>query len=98
MCNRFSSTDNAQLVRSTGANVSVMILLDCKSSPQKSRPLESVHRRHGVWLAIEYSYKLGQKMKLNFRLVFAETVTYICDRICEKGSYTRIQFFNFKEA
>ena len=22
----------------------------------------------------------------------------ICDRICEKGSYTRIQFFNFKEA
>ena len=23
---------------------------------------------------------------------------YICDRICEKGSYTRIQFFNFKEA
>ena len=22
----------------------------------------------------------------------------ICDRICEKGSYTCIQFFNFKEA
>ena len=21
----------------------------------------------------------------------------ICDRICEKGSYTRIQFFDFKE-
>ena len=33
--------DNAQLVRSTGANVSVMVLQDYKSSPQKSRPLES---------------------------------------------------------
>ena len=59
--------DNAQLVRSaTGANMSVVVLQDCKSSPQKSRPLESGHRRHGVWLAIEYSYKLGQKMNLNF--------------------------------
>ena len=27
---------------------------------QKSRQLESGHRRHGVWMAIEYSYKLGQ--------------------------------------
>ena len=51
--------DNAQLVRSTGANVSVMLLQDLKSSPQKSRPLESGHRRYNVWLAIEYSYKLG---------------------------------------
>ena len=58
--------DNAQLVRSTGANVSVMALQGCKTSPQKSRPLESGHRRYGVWLAIEYSYKLGQKMNLNF--------------------------------
>ena len=24
------------------------------------------HRRHGVWIAIEYSYKLGQKYKLKF--------------------------------
>ena len=23
-------------------------------------------RRHGVWLAIGYGYKLGQKMNLNF--------------------------------
>ena len=53
--------DNAQLVRSTGANVSVMALQGYKTSPQKSRPLESGYRRHGVWLAIEYSYKLGQK-------------------------------------
>ena len=40
--------DNAQLVRSIGANVSVMVLQDLKSSPQESRPLESGHRRHGV--------------------------------------------------
>ena len=53
--------DNAQLVRSTGLNVSVMVLQRRKSSPQKSRPPESGHRRHGVWIAIEYSYKLGQK-------------------------------------
>ena len=53
--------DNAQLVRSTGVNVSVMVLQGRKSSPQKSRPPESGHRRHGVWIAIEYSYKLGQK-------------------------------------
>ena len=33
---------------------------------QKSRPFGSGHRRHGVWLAIGYSYKLGQKMNLNF--------------------------------
>ncbi len=58
--------DNAKLVRSTGVNVSVMILQGCKSSPQKGRPLESGHRRHAVWIAIEYSYKLGQKMNFNF--------------------------------
>ena len=56
--------NNVQLMRSTGANVSVMALQGRKSSPQKSRPLESGHRRHGVWIAIEY--KLGQKMYLNF--------------------------------
>ena len=44
----------------------VMFLQDFKSSSQKSRPLESGHRRYGVWIAIEYSYKLGQKMNLNF--------------------------------
>ena len=47
--------DNAQLVRSTGANMSVMALQGCKTSPQKSRPLESGH-------------KLGQKMNLNFNV------------------------------
>ena len=46
--------------------MSVMVLQDPKSSPQKSRPFGSGHRRHGVWLAIGYSYKLGQKMNLNF--------------------------------
>ena len=49
--------------------MSVMVLQDFKTFPQKSRPLESDHRRHGVWLAIEYSYKLGQEMNLNSRLV-----------------------------
>ena len=45
--------DNAQLVRSTGANVSVMVLQGPKFIPQKSRPLESGHRRYGVRLAIK---------------------------------------------
>ena len=31
------------------------------NSPPKCRPLESGHRRHGVWIAIEDSYKLGQR-------------------------------------
>ena len=48
--------DNTQLVSSIGTNVSIMVLQGCKSSPQKNRPLESGHRRHGVWIAIEYSY------------------------------------------
>ena len=61
----------SRLVCSTGANVSVMVLQGCKSSPQKSRPLESGHRRHGVCIAIEYSYKLAQKYDLNFRANYA---------------------------
>ena len=63
--------DNAQLVRSTGANVSVMALQGPKYSPQKSRPLESGHRRHGVCIAIECSYKLDQKTNLNFCVNYA---------------------------
>ena len=47
--------NNAQLVRSTGIKVSVMVLQDRKSSPQKIRPPESGHRRHAVWIAIEYT-------------------------------------------
>ena len=46
--------------------MSVMALQGRKSSPQKSRPLESGHRRHAVWIAIEYSYKLGQKSEFKF--------------------------------
>ena len=42
-----------------------MVLQDRKSSPQKSRPPESGHMRHGVWIAIEYSYKLDQKKEFN---------------------------------
>ena len=33
-----------------GANVSFMVLQGCKSSSQKSTPLESGHWRHGVWI------------------------------------------------
>ena len=36
-------------------------LQGCKSSPQEKQT-----RRHAVWIAIEYSYKLGQKIKLKF--------------------------------
>ena len=43
-----------------------MILQGPKYSPQKSRPLESGHRRHGVCIAIECSYKLDQKNELKF--------------------------------
>ena len=46
--------------------MSVMVLQGPKSTPQKSRQLESGHRRYGIRLAIKYSYKLGQKMNLNF--------------------------------
>ena len=46
--------------------MSVMALQGRKSSPQKSRPLESGHRRHAVWIAIEYSYKLSQKSEFKF--------------------------------
>ena len=46
-----------------------MVLQGRKSSPQKSRPPESGHRRHGVWIAIEYSYKLGQKKEFKFLCV-----------------------------
>ena len=74
--------DNAQLVRSTGVNVSVMVLQGRKSSPQKSRPPESGHRRHGVWIAIEYSYKLGQKKEFKFLCVtgwFSQIQSHIED-------------------
>ena len=45
-----------QLVRSRGANVSVMVLQSCKSTPQKSRPIESGHGRHAVQVANVCSY------------------------------------------
>ena len=53
--------DNTQLVHSTGANVSVMVYR-AVNPPLRKALLESSHKRHGVWIAIEYSYKLGQKM------------------------------------
>ena len=51
---------------STGANVSVMVLQGCKSTPQKTRPIESDHGRHAVQVANVCSYKLGQKMNFIF--------------------------------
>ena len=44
-----------QLARSTGANVSVMVLQGCKSTPQKSRPIESGHGRYAVQVANVYA-------------------------------------------
>ena len=55
-----------QLARSTGANVSVMVLQGCKSTPQKSRPIESGHGRHAVQVANVCSYKLGLKNEFQF--------------------------------
>ena len=57
--------------------MSVMVLQGRKSSPQKSRPPESGHKRHGVWIAIEYSYKLGKKKEFKF--------------LCELGWFSQIQ-------
>ena len=48
-----------QLTCSTGANVAVMVLQGSKSTPQKSRPIESGHGRHAVQVANVCSYKLG---------------------------------------
>ena len=59
--------------------MSVMALQGPKYSPQKSRPLESGHRRHGVCIAIECSYKLDQKNEFKFLCelhIFANPVTY----------------------
>ena len=38
-------------------------------------------------------------LKFLYQVVFSfiDLLNTICDWICEKGSYTRIQFFNFKE-
>ena len=41
------------------AKVSVKVLQGCKSTPQKSRPIESGHERHAVQVANVCSYKLG---------------------------------------
>ena len=68
--------------------MSVMALQGRKSSPQKSRPLESGHRRHAVWIAIEYSYKLGQKSEFKFWcelgwfLQRQSHILYLCIYIC----------------
>ena len=61
-----------------------MVLQGRKSSPQKSRPPESGHRRHGVWIAIEYSYKLGQKKEFKFLCVpgwFSQIQSHIIARV-----------------
>ena len=59
-----------------------MVLQGCKSTPQKSRAIESGHGRHAVQVANVCSYKLGLKnlsILVQTRLVFAWTVTY---KIC----------------
>ena len=65
--------------------MSVMVLQGRKSYPQKSRPPESGHRRHGVWIAIEYSYKLGQKKEFKFLCVtgwFSQIRSHIVYIVC----------------
>ena len=43
-----------------------MVLQGCKSTPQKSRPIESGHGRHAVQVANVCSYKLGLKNEFQF--------------------------------
>ena len=43
-----------------------MVLQGGKSTPQKSRPIESGHGRHAVQVANVCSYKLGQKNEFQF--------------------------------
>ena len=55
-----------------------MVLQGCKSTLQKSRPIESGHGRHAVQVANVCSFKLGLKndsILVQTRLVFAWTVT-----------------------
>ena len=70
--------------------MSVMVLQGRKSSPQKSRPPESGHRRHGVWIAIEYSYKLGQKKEIKF-LCVSGWFSQIQSHIWQKGSTRQLE-------
>ena len=45
-----------------------MVIQGCKSTLQKTMatPLETGLRKYGVWIAIECSYKLGQKHEFKF--------------------------------
>ena len=42
-----------------------------------------------------WSIQVCNLLKCNYKTA---EVSYICDQICEKGSYTRIRFSNFEEA
>ena len=54
-------------------------------------------------LCVKYSsdldrYLLAREfLQLESKIMHLQCDCYICDRICEKGSYTRIPFFKFKE-
>ena len=68
--------------------MSVMLLQGLKYSPQKSRPLESGHRRHGVCIAIECSYKLDQKNEFKFLCelcTFSQIRSHIISYFSESG-------------
>ena len=58
-------TNNTQLVHSTGVNMLVMALQGCKSTHQKTTPLESGLRKHGVWIAIMYSVAISWAKNMN---------------------------------
>ena len=60
--------------------MSVMVLQGRKSSPQKSRPPESGHRRHGVWIAIEYSscaYQAGFRRSGHISLFCMQSLSLV---------------------
>ena len=83
--------------------MSVMLLQGPKYSPQKSRPLESGHRRHGVCIAIECSYKLDQKNEFKFLCelcTFSQIRSHICtsaQRLLYKLCCLTIYFLSFED-
>ena len=70
-----------QLVRSTGSQCVGHGFYKAVNPPlRKADQPESGHRRHGVWIAIEYSYKLGQKKEFKFLCVtgwFSQSQSHI---------------------
>ena len=61
---------------------------------------KSCHNKHNTLTAQHLGNKYKSKKTRNLFCSYVyvlKMTSHICDRICEKGSYTCIQFFNFKE-